>query len=118
MAKTVDVVQQLHDATTQRDSLAASIPKLKVDAENAAVTRRDLTERLELKEGDALIGKVTDSELAAARAKAEAATIEARKAQAAVREAEAGGLRGARGTVPAAPHRTRRAAACGAECRA
>jgi hypothetical protein len=88
MAKTTDVVQQLHDARKQRDSLAGSIPRLKVEAENTAFTRRELTERLELKEGDALIGKVTDSELATARAKAEAATVEARKAAASLREAE------------------------------
>jgi hypothetical protein len=88
MAKT-DPAQQLHDATKQRDSLAASIPELTRMAAEHDTTRRQLRERLELKEGDALIGKVTESDLRTARATAEQATVEARKADASLREAQA-----------------------------
>ena len=61
MAKNTDVVQHLHDATRQRESLAGSLLELTQQAERTSANRRAVTEELDRQEGDALIGRVADT---------------------------------------------------------
>jgi hypothetical protein len=82
-------LEELNDAREKKDTLSASLPRLREQVAKAKDTRQELADVLEREEQDHLVGLVAESVVATARAKHDAAVVAHRKAEATLRQAEA-----------------------------